>query len=249
MNLGRIIEIDFMRCLKAVFRHLKWIAGCGIFSFIVGIILAVCCVDMENVYDAKASVYSIAYGSYSESAEGINVIRTYSEIIKSLRVAERAALLLGDDSLDRFAIFDMIQVEEPEINAYGYRVDESAIINIHASSTDQEDAIRVANAVANAYVMEVTSITMSNSVQVLDEAYYCELTYNAGKNLLLCIGAVTLGGIFLCCGMIVLLEIFSRNVESMQQGALYGELEIMGVIPLLEHEKSREQEGPMEVSG
>ena len=49
--------------------------------------------------------------------------------------------------------------------------------------------------------------------------------------------------------MIVLLEIFSRNVESLQQGALYGELEIMGVIPLLEHEKSREQEGPMEVSG
>lgn len=234
MDFGRVIEIDFVRCFKALLKNLKWIIYSTVLFFVIGIFVAVFFVDTKNVYDAKSSVYSIAYGSYSESAEGINAIKTYSEIVKSLRVSERAALLLGDDSLDKFTIYDMIEVEEPVLNSYGYVEEESAIINIHAYSTNKEDAVRVANAVANAYVMEVTSITMSNSVQVLDEAYNCDITYNARKNQLLYIVVITAIGLLLSCAIIVLHEIFSSRIRSLKQGSLYGELEIIGVIPMQE---------------
>lgn len=233
MDFGRIIEIDFVRCFKALLKNLKWIICSTILFFVIGILVAVFYVDTENVYDAKSSVYSIAYGSYSESAEGINAIRTYSEIVKSLRVSERAALLLGDDSLDKFTIYDMIEVEQA-LDANGYPEEESAIINIHAYSTNKEDAVRVANAVANAYVMEVTSITLTDSVQVLDEAYNCELMYNARKQQLIYIAAITAIGILLSCAIIVLHEIFSSRIRSLNQGSLYGELEIIGVIPMQE---------------
>lgn len=230
MDFGRIIEIDFLRCIKAVFRNFKWVV-CSTFAFLfIGVMAAVLCLDTENVYDAKASVYSIAYGSYSESANGIQAIRTYRDIVKSVRVAERAALLLGDSSLDKFAIYDMIEVEEGEVNAYGVE-SESAIINIHAQSTNPEDAIRVANAVASAYAMEVTSITNSDSVQVLDEAYYCEVTYNALKEQAILAGVITVAGFLLACVIIVLMEIFSTRIVTVEQGSLYGELEIIGVIP------------------
>lgn len=233
MDFGRIIEIDFVRCFKALLKNLKWIICSTILFFVIGILVAVFYVDTENVYDAKSSVYSIAYGSYSESAEGINAIRTYSEIVKSLRVSERAALLLGDDSLDKFTIYDMIEVEQA-LDANGYPEEESAIINIHAYSTNKEDAVRVANAVANAYVMEVTSITLTDSVQVLDEAYNCEIMYNARKQQLIYIAAITAIGILLSCAIIVLHEIFSSRIRSLNQGSLYGELEIIGVIPMQE---------------
>ena len=233
MDFGRIIEIDFVRCFKALLKNLKWIICSTILFFVIGILVAVFYVDTENVYDAKSSVYSIAYGSYSESAEGINAIRTYSEIVKSLRVSERAALLLGDDSLDKFTIYDMIEVEQA-LDANGYPEEESAIINIHAYSTNKEDAVRVANAVANAYVMEVTSITLTDSVQVLDEAYNCELMYNARKQQLIYVAAITAIGILLSCAIIVLHEIFSSRIRSLNQGSLYGELEIIGVIPMQE---------------
>ena len=234
MDFGRIIEIDFGRCFKALLKNLKWIIYSTILFFVIGVIVAVFFVETKNVYDAKSSVYSIAYGSYSESAEGINAIKTYSEIVKSLRVSERAALLLGDDSLDKFTIYDMIEVEGPMINSYGYVDEESAIINIHAYSTNKEDAVRVANAVANAYVMEVTSITMSNSVQVLDEAYNCDITYNARKNQLLYLLVITAIGLLLSCTIIILHEVLSSRIRSLKQGSLYGELEIIGVIPMQE---------------
>ena len=153
---------------------------------------------------------------------------------RAVLLSERAALLLGDDSLDKFTIYDMIEVEEPVANEFGYVDEESAIINIHAYSTNKEDAVRVANAVADAYVMEVTSITMSNSVQVLDEAYDCAVTYNARKNQLLYILAITAVGFLLSCMIIILHEVFSSRVRSLKQGSLYGELEIIGVIPMQE---------------
>ena len=124
----------------------------------------------------------------------------------------------------------MIEVEEGEVNAYGVE-SESSIINIHAKSTKPEDAIRVANAVASAYAMEVTSITNSDSVQVLDEAYYCEVTYNALKEQAILVGIVTVAGLLFACVIIVLMEIFSTRIVTVEQGSLYGELEIIGVIP------------------
>lgn len=231
MDFSRIIEIDFSRCLKALWIHISWIIASVVSFFIIGILVAVFYLDTENVYDAKSSVYSITYGSYADSANGIQAIKTYSDIVKSLRVAERAALLLGDDSLDKFTIYEMIEVEEPEPNSLGYVTDDSSIIQIHASATDKEDAIRVANAVANAYVMEVTSITNSDSVQVLDEAYTCEITYNALKQQLIYIGLFTAIGLILGCAIIVLCEIFSIKITSLQQGSLYNQLDIIGVIP------------------
>ena len=176
--------------------------------------------------------YGISYGSYSESAEGIQAIKTYSEIVKSLKVAERAALILGDDSLDKFTIYDMIEVEEAKTDANGYRIEDNAMINIHAYSTNEEDAIRVVNAVADAYVMEVASITLTETIRVLDQAYTTTLKYNAIKNQLLYIGIFAAIGLILSCGIIICQEIFSTKVLSIQQGTLYNELDLIGIIPI-----------------
>ncbi|MBQ8822020.1 MAG: hypothetical protein IJZ82_05215 [Lachnospiraceae bacterium] len=230
MDFGRIIEIDFLRCFKAIFRNIKWVILSTFAFLFIGVLVAVLYLDTENVYDAKASVYSIAYGSYSDSADGIQAIRAYRDIVKSVRVAERAAVLLGDSSLDKYAIYDMIEVEEGEVNAYGVE-SESSIINIHAKSTNPEDAIRVANAVASAYAMEVTSITNSDNVQVLDEAYYCEVTYNALKQQIIYTAVIAVAGMLLAIVAIVLREIFSTKIVTVEQGSLYGELDIIGVIP------------------
>ena len=119
-------------------------------------------------------------------------------------------------------------------DSYGYPTEESSIINIHAYSTNKEDAIRVANAVANAYVMEVTSVTMTDSVQVLDEAYTCTIEYNALKQQIIYIIIFLLIGLAFSCCVVIGCEIFSTKILSLKQGSLYGELEIIGVIPVQE---------------
>lgn len=232
MELNRIIEIDFMRLLKQWAAHLKWVILTTLLFLIIGVLVALFAVDDADVYDAKSSVYSIAYGSYSESADGIQVIRTYSKIIKSYQIAERAALLLGDDSLDQYKIYDMIEVEDTYIDtSTGVYEDDSAIINIHAYSTNQEEAIRVVNAVASAYVLEVNSITKTDCVQVLDQASSCTRTYFAMKQQLMCMAVFAAAGFLVSSMIILLLEIFSTKINTIKQGTLYGELEIIGVIP------------------
>ena len=128
----------------------------------------------------------------------------------------------------------MIEIEEPGLDANGYPKEESSIINIHAYSTNKEDVIRVANAVAHAYVMEVTSVTMTDSVQVLDAAYACEIEYNALKPQIIYIVIFLLIGLVFSCFIIICCEIFSTKILSLKQASLYGELEIMGVIQVQE---------------
>lgn len=229
MIFEKIVEIDVARCLKTIWKHKLWVLLASLLGLVAGVLLAVFYVDTEDEYCAVASVYSISYGSYDASAEGLQTIRAYEDLVKSLRVAERAALLLGDGSVDKFAIYDMIQVEEEETNIY----DESNIVYVTVRTTNPDTAVDVANAVANAFVLEVTSVSNDN-IQVLDEAYEAERVYNALKKQAIFCAIGLIGGMLLSCVTIACMVIFSDKISSVQDASLYGELEIIGAIPVIE---------------
>lgn len=232
MDFSHIFEIDFFSCYKAIKDNWKMIAGTTLLGLFIGILVAAFHVEPRDEYDAMASVYSMAYGSYTESAEGIQAIKTYSQVVKSLRVAERAELLLGDNSIDKYEIYDMIYVEDYMDTSSIYPTDNAAIIKIHAKSTSQEDAIKVVNAVANAYVLEVNSIMQSSgSVQVLDEAYTCERTYMALKVQGIYIGLITALGLIIPMMVLIFMTIFSPKINTIKEGTLYGDMELLGLIP------------------
>ena len=232
MGLQRIVEIDVERCLKGLVRGRRFLLLCLILGLLGGGICVCFFVDDRDRYEAEASVYSIAYGSYTDSERGVTAIRTYSDIIKSYKVAERAALLLGNDSLTKEDIYDMILTDERVIEGTTYVYENlSSVIRIWAEFEDRQIAVQVANAVADAFVLEVNSISEVNSTQVLDYAYDAQRCYHAILYQTLVMAAWILGALLVGCCVIWYRIIFSKAIVSAADASLYGQLEVIGTIP------------------
>lgn len=232
MNDARLIEIDFLRCIKSLWEHIRLILAVTAFSLLAGAILSWFALERENIYEAVSSVYINADGTAYETAESSQMLVAYIDVIKSLKVAERASILLGNEGMNKYEISEMVNVDYQNND---YATFKSTVIRIRVSSKDSTAAINVANAVAQAFSLEMASITGKNDVQVLDEANGAVKVYNAKKQLVLVTGLITVGGCILICAMIVLYEIFSFRLNTIKDGTLYGQLDIIGVIP--EYEK------------
>ncbi len=234
MNGERIIYIDFMQCIRAVFQ--KWtalLAMAGIGMLLAGgaaFLLA----DQEDVYQATTSVYCIGgEGSYSQTAQNIQVMNIYVDIIRSSRVAERANRILGNAYPDAESILSMITVDYGEQKSLisSVNTNSSIVIKLVGKSVNEQEAVDVANAMAEAFVMEMSSILGNSNVQLLDAASSAEKIYEAEKQNLIYIVLGAVAGMLLAAVWIVMKEIFSVNLNTVNDGTLYGKLDIIGVIP------------------
>lgn len=232
MGIKRLIEIDIRRCLRALRKGIFFLAFMSVIGCALGGLAAITIVDDRNQYDARASVYSIVYGSYEESAEGVTALRTYSDVIQSYRVAERAALLLGDDEITKEEIYETITVDPLVVTGTTYAYENnSSVLIIHAVNTDQNKAIRIVNAVADAFVMEVNVVSDSANTQVLDYAYDTSLVYNARQTQILMVFLGLVGGFMAAAAFLLYRVIFSSKIVSANDASLYGTIRLIGAIP------------------
>lgn len=214
------IKIDFRRYFLAIKKNKLIVIIVAIASLAIGILLN------YNVkpdkYRAYSNVYSVSFGSYTDSVEGVYVLQTYSDIINSRKVANRAAMIIGDDSLDGEKIKSTI--------TYSYS-EQSPVYYIYATTTDPQLSMTIANAVAKAFVIEMNNIMGEDNAQILDEAYDYEQVFNGRKDQIKNILIITLLGTLLCLFVIVMISFFSNKAESVNDVTLNGEIEILGVIP------------------
>lgn len=214
------VKIDLRRYFLAIKKNKLIVIIVAIASLAIGILLN------YNVkpdkYRAYSNVYSVSFGSYTDSVEGVYVLQTYSDIINSRKVANRAAMIIGDDSLDGEKIKSMI--------TYSYS-EQSPVYYIYATTTDPQLSMTIANAVAKAFVIEMNNIMGEDNAQILDEAYDYEQVFNGRKDQIKNILIITLLGTLLCLLVIVMISFFSNKVESVNDVTLNGEIEILGVIP------------------
>lgn len=214
------VKLDFRKYFMEIGKKWWIIALVGCASLLLGIGL-----NFEvqpDRYSGCATVYSASVGSYTDSLEGIKALRDYSDIITSYKVSNRAALILGDDSLNGEDINSMISYSLSE---------NSTVYYIYASSVDNYEAVRVANAVAEAFVIEIRNITGDENVQILDEAVESSLTFNGRSNQIKNILLITLIGVFLAVVTIVAISFFSTKIVTVKECSDNGELKILGVIP------------------
>lgn len=234
MNGERLIYIDFMQCVRALFK--KWstlLAMAGVGMLLVGAVTFLLA-DQEDTYQATSSVYCVGDGNFSETAENVQMMNIYVDIIRSSRVAERANSILGNAYPEAESILSMITVDCGEENSSVYSIpvnSNSIVIKLIAESVNEQEAIDVANAMAEAFVMEMSMILSSGDIQLLDDARTATVVYEAEKQnvIYMIIGALV--GFFLAAVWIVMKEIFSVNLNTVNDGTLFGKLDVIGVIP------------------
>lgn len=208
--MNKEITIDLKRCKKAVLRKWWLIVIAGAVCYAIAYLISVNNLR-EDEYTAEATVFSVS--EYS-------TLTLYSDIITSSKVSEQAANLLHISDLDADSIKKMISVK-----TY------SLVLGIHATSTDEILAMRVANAVAAVFIEEVNHITSNNLARLLDEATTVELTYNRQLEQWKLRIVVTFAGIALISGWIIARVIFSRKVHNLSDLEFDGEIDVISTVP------------------
>lgn len=227
MSAEKIIEIDYNRCGKALLRNIPLILAITILCTFIGAIVIYSTMETEDLYEARASVFSVSGDVYEETLDVVQ----YADIVKSLKVGQRAAMILNDPNMDEYKIYDMVEVLYDDSP---YTTISSAVINIHTQSTDSNMAIKVVNAVAEAFTIESFDITGSDRFKVLDTATSSIKVYDAQKKMSVYLLVLGIAILILVCFLIVMIEILSLRLNTVKDGTLNGKLDIIGVVPYID---------------
>lgn len=218
----RKVQIDFERIVLLLLEKWWIIAISTITMFLAGYTFVGEVTEDMNYYSANAKVYSVAYQSYEEASIGMSFMQTYADIISSNRVCKRAALLLGDSNLSEKDIRMRSSVSCSE---------ETSVLTIKGNSNNPEEAIKIANAVSEAFIIELKSITGLENIQVLDKAENAEISFNANSNRNKKILLISFLGFFLSVISICGYGIFSDIVYDIRKCETDMDIKVLGVIP------------------
>lgn len=210
-------KISFFTVLKK--RHICFTVGAAV--FLIGILLT-WNASISDYYGASSTVYSSVYNTTDQSDSAAAAMIAYADIVKSEKVCERAASLIGDANLTGGDIQDMLSISASS---------SSVMMTITAYSTTPEVASEVANAVAKSFVIEMKTITGTDVIQQLDTASNPFMSSNGFKNLwekrimFFIIGFVAAAFFFF------VKELFSDRIRLVEQ-CVHDETDVvLGIIP------------------
>ena len=227
MNINEDIRFeDFILSFKAVWYGKLICIMCGFIFFALGI-FATLNADISNYYTAYTTVYSYSYGDVEESSIATSAMNSYADIATSQKVCERAASLIDGYSFSAGQISNMINVSAST----------SVVMKISATYVDGDAAIAVANAVAEAFVIEMKNVTGTDAVQLLDSANYAYQSTNGFKDLWTQRIMFFFVGFILAAAVIFVKELFSNKVRLVEQMILDENDFVLGIIPEINEDK------------
>ena len=225
MKYTKIIDYsDIKVSLLAVMKNIRKCFVLGFAFLIIGIVLTLGR-PVDNIYSASSTLYCPINANYSEATTSVQIISSYSSLIKSQIVAEKAISILGSTDLSYKDIIDMTS----------YSTSVSGInLTITVESYDEKEALNVANAVANAFVEEMCTMTGMDVVQILSAAEEAEMSQNGIVSLWKLRVAFFAVGFILMAVLIFAVELFSDKIRSADQCILTDDDVVLGLIPEVE---------------
>lgn len=223
------VEIDVGRCFRTLGRKWNFLIIMAVLFGIVGFILTLD--KKQDMYTATSSVYAMSGDSYNDSKLGVSAMNEYSDIVTSMKVCERAALLMGNADVNGETVMKATRVSTGEKTSSAASNQTSTILKITCEYSDPVVAMEMAQAVSDAFTIEMENILGSDAVKPLDKPYNYKVSFDATQNqwtiriMMFALGAVVAAVI------VVLGEIFNSNACTIRECTLHDELPIIGVIP------------------
>ena len=165
-----------------------------------------------------------------------DLVKTYGEIVKSRRVAERA-ILAADPSIGMTHQELMRKIEVGLVS-------DTELIHITVSDTDPVMSAFWANTVTEAFIAEVVNIMHIENVNVLDDAIPALGPVSPRPMLNLAIAFIL--GAMVSTGLAFLLEYLDNTIKTPQDVINELELPVLGAVR--DYSKKIEQDGPVDVS-
>ena len=226
------MEIDVGRCFRALVKKWWFMAVMAVLFCVAGFALTL--EKKDDIYEATSSVYGMSAESYSYTQVGVSAMNDYADIATSMKVCERAALLMGNAQVTGEDIKKATTVSTGKKNTSSTAAAQadSTILTIKCQSNNPVQAMEMSQAVAEAFIMEMENILGTDVVKLLDKPYSYEVAFDATQNLwMIRIAAFLFGAVFAAV-IIVMGEIFDSKARTIRECTLGEELPIIGVIPM-----------------
>lgn len=149
-----------------------------------------------------------------------NLVQTYSEIVRSRKVIEKAINDLGLD------VTYSTLVKNVSVSS----VSNTEIIKISVSDINANNATKITNSIAEVFIDEVSGLYNMTNVKVLDSASTPVNPYNV--NYVKTIGISVIAGLIFSFVIIFLIYYFDNTIKSPEQVESKIGLPILGRIPL-----------------
>ena len=230
MNYENEMEIDLGRCFRALVKKWWFMAVMAVLFGIAG--LALTLEKEDDIYSATSSVYVMSAESYSQTQVGITAMNDYADIATSMKVCERAALLMGAENVTGEKVMKATTVSAGEESKASTTIQKnSTVMTVTCESNNPVEAMEMAQAVAEAFVMEMENITGTDAVRVLDKPYAYKLAYDATQHQWMVRIVAFLLGVVFAAVIIAFAEIFDSKARTIRECTMKNELPIIGVIP------------------
>lgn len=224
------LEIDLGRCFRALVKKWWFVAALAVLFGIAGVALTL--EKQDDLYTASSSVYGMSEESYTYTQTGVKAMNAYVDVATSMKVCERAALLMGKNNLTGEEVMKATTVSTGQEKTSTTAVQtDSTIIKITCKYNDPVIAMEMAQAVAEAFVMEMKNILGTDAVQVLDKPYSYKVAFDATQNQWMIRIVAFLAGAVVAAGIIFLGEIFDTKASTIRECSLREEIPVFGVIP------------------
>ena len=226
------MEIDVGRCLRALVKKWWFMAVMAVLFGIIG--LALTLDKADDIYEATSTVYGMSAESYSYTQVGVSAMNDYVDIATSMKVCERAVLLMGSANVTGEDVqkATTVSLGGKESKSSTTVKADSTIMTIKCESSNPVEAMEMSQAVAEAFVMEMENILGNEAVRILDKPYAYKLAFDATQNQwMIRIVAFLFGGVF-AAAIIVFGEIFDTKARTIRECSLREELPVIGVIPM-----------------
>ncbi len=230
-----MLEIDVMRCLRALRKRKLVIAIISALFLIIGFGLTLNVGD--NMYTSSAKVYAAADSSYTEAANAVTAMNAYLDVATSFKISQRAALIMGRVDVDAYDVQKALSVNSSAKKSStsstitNFLNNSATVITFYATTTDPELSREIADAAAESYMIEMANILKYDAVKSLDTAELGTLSVNGKKEAFETrIKFMAVGFIFACL-MIVACEVFDRKVRTLRDATIRSQLPIIGIIP------------------
>lgn len=168
-------------------------------------------------------------GTTTQSDVNLNqsLVSTYSEIVKSRRIADK---VIKDLSLD-YTIDELLN------NITVSNTSDTEIIKIVVKDQDKALAADIANEIVKVFGEEIKDIYRLQNVSVIDVAEEAEEPYNI--NMVKDLVIYLLVGIVLSCGAVFVVYYFDTTIKSAEEVEKKLGLPVFGIVPRVKYKEKK----------
>lgn len=222
-------EIDLTELFKYYVRRIPLI----VLAILISLLFSYFYVEYMQVpmYDATTTIILVENSkeesdAVTQSSITINekLVTTYSEIIKSRRVLEQVIKEI-DLNMTPNSLANRIAVTS---------VTDTPIIEITVYDDSNEEAVVIANKVAEVFQKEIMEIYKLENISVIDEAIQDEYAIPYNINNPKTIFLFLVAGIAISCIIIFIMYYFDDTIKSRKEVEARLDLAILGEVPLVE---------------